>query len=829
MTRKELSISREEMLVLLECAQLMRQGGARNPVLERLAGLLCGAGDYEILHPLAKGGHSEVFVVKDKATGQVHALKKVEKRHILNDPLMNPVMRERNAMAAGRGTQWLLTLQKAFQDATSLYFLTEFVPGGDLGSICCRHGPLADSAIRFYAGEILMALRELHALGTVHRDIKPENVLVDAEGHIRLADFGSCTPASNNHQAVAHGTPNYVSPESLNMEPSTSEKADLWSLGIVMYEMKFLETPFYENSVRETYRRIMDMDYTVGECSEELKDAIQRLLVRQDERAGVDEMMRHRFFEGFSFEDRTKNTPPFVPEVSYEGDTSNFETDPFVPEKSTAPGESERKHLGSFVGFTYDPEIRVAFESEEPREAARRQEQQRASGEKKCEESSEVEMPAHSEEHKAEDAVKKEAQMAISFEQDTEKEYITASRAEEPLRSAMQEKLQESVCRLAELLEAMPAPEAILKIDSAVAEGSRKERTMRLVLEEEKKRLEETVQRETRACEEKRRELERESGIVLATRRVREEVEYQARRQLRAMQGELRETQARLEREVAERLAARLRAETLETENEQLRDRIRRLKLGLATGKIPVKIHREGRWDSGTLYMAGESIRIKHHELPIDKVYFQEVSRNELHHLGSKGASLAFRLSLPAEVDAASHASSSAESMGRTADALLCTEREQEIRAAIEKETRILDGIRKMAGVLSGPAREDALRQASGSEKKIAELRALLEDQGEVGTGLCTAHRYNNHTFEVSSFGKDPVWCHVCSRLLYGTFNQGVVCRGCRMVCHRECHTLVNCSCELHIALERGTKLFLMCRTPEDKAKIKDLLRNIGS
>ncbi|XP_019638873.1 PREDICTED: rho-associated protein kinase 1-like isoform X2 [Branchiostoma belcheri] len=327
------------------------------------------AEDFDMIKVIGRGAFGEVQLVRHKKTQKVYAMKLLSKFEMIKRSESAFFWEERDIMAHAN-SEWIVQLHYAFQDPKYLYMVMEYMPGGDLVNLMSNYD-VPEKWAKFYCAEVVLALHAIHSMGFVHRDVKPDNMLLDARGHLKLADFGTCMKMDDNGMVrsdTAVGTPDYISPEVLKSQGGDGyygRECDWWSVGVFLYEMLVGDTPFYADSLVGTYGKIMDHKNSLGfpddvEMSKEAKNLICAFLSDRSVRLGrngVEEIRRHPFFQNdqWTWETIRDTVPPVVPELRGDDDTSNFddiEDDKGEDETFPTPKIFAGNHL-PFIGFTF--------------------------------------------------------------------------------------------------------------------------------------------------------------------------------------------------------------------------------------------------------------------------------------------------------------------------------------------------------------------------------------------------------------------------------------------------------------------------------------------
>jgi len=320
------------------------------PFVTQINSLRLQAKDFDLIKVIGFGNFGQVSVVKSREDNDaIYAMKTLNKAEMLRRAETACYREERDILLHGNDHDWFTKLHYAFQDEQNLYLIMDYYIGGDLLTLFSKYDDLLpEDMSRFYSAQIVMAISMLHGMGYIHRDIKPDNILLDRDGHARLADFGSCLKVSNIASdgicTIAVGTPDYISPDVLKAMEGDKKSGQLydydvdwWSLGVVIYESLFGETPFYAESLAETYSKIMNHELSFKfpeepQVSDEAKDLISHLICCRSKRFhSLEQFKSHKWFDGIDWDNLRHVEPPYKPIVSGPDDTSNFDIDESRP------------------------------------------------------------------------------------------------------------------------------------------------------------------------------------------------------------------------------------------------------------------------------------------------------------------------------------------------------------------------------------------------------------------------------------------------------------------------------------------------------------------
>lgn len=194
-----------------------------------------------LVKELGHGRFSHVFLMAHKSSSALYVLKSISRTVAESSGLWQRLQAERH-LRLQLDHVFAAKLVRTFKDTSRVYFLSEFVQGQDLYEVLRLLGVLKDEAGRFYAAALSLVLEHLHFTGVLYRDLKPEKVLVDQSGYPKLVDFGAAKQVQGRTFTVL-GTPHYVAPEVLQGQ-GYGEAADLWSLGVLIYELLCGDVPF---------------------------------------------------------------------------------------------------------------------------------------------------------------------------------------------------------------------------------------------------------------------------------------------------------------------------------------------------------------------------------------------------------------------------------------------------------------------------------------------------------------------------------------------------------------------------------------------------------
>ncbi|KAF5383480.1 hypothetical protein D9757_006139 [Collybiopsis confluens] len=199
--------------------------------------------DFIIQRTLGCGSFGRVHLVRSKHNLRFYAIKVLQKEKVVRLKQIEHTNNESNILCQ-ISHPFIINLWGTFQDATNLYMVMDFVPGGELFALLRRSNRFPEPVAKFYAAEVAVALNHLHSLSIVYRDLKPENILLSSDGHIRVADFGFAKSVSSVTWTLC-GTPDYLAPEIMAGQ-RYNKSVDWYALGVLIFEMITGLPPYHQ-------------------------------------------------------------------------------------------------------------------------------------------------------------------------------------------------------------------------------------------------------------------------------------------------------------------------------------------------------------------------------------------------------------------------------------------------------------------------------------------------------------------------------------------------------------------------------------------------------
>ncbi|XP_017486712.1 PREDICTED: atypical protein kinase C-like [Rhagoletis zephyria] len=301
--------------------------------------------DFELLRVIGRGSYAKVLMVELKRTKRIYAMKVIKKELVTDDEDIDWVQTEKHVFETASNYPFLVGLHSCFQTKSRLFFVIEFVRGGDLMFHMQRQRRLSEDNARFYAAEICLALNFLHERGIIYRDLKLDNVLLDHEGHVKLTDYGMCKEGirEGDRTGTFCGTPNYIAPEILRGEEYGFEP-DWWALGVLLYEMMAGRSPFDivsqtdnpdQNTEDYLFQVILEKTIRIPRSITPRAQSVLKGFLNKNPaerlgchpKTGFSDIQSHQFFKAIDWEllEAKQVQPPYVPPMRSDRDLEHFD------------------------------------------------------------------------------------------------------------------------------------------------------------------------------------------------------------------------------------------------------------------------------------------------------------------------------------------------------------------------------------------------------------------------------------------------------------------------------------------------------------------------
>ena len=304
--------------------------------------------EYEKLKTVGLGSYGRVRLCKHKKTGSIYVMKILKKNEIIKQKQVDHVYSEFNILSMLKHPFIVQLLGYNFEDPKYIYFILEYIQGGELFSLLRTRGSFPVEQTKFYIAHIITIFEYLHSKDIVYRDLKPENILINKNGYLKLTDFGFAKHLENEKTYTLCGTPEYLAPEII-LNKGHGKAVDWWTLGILLYEMLVGIDPFSDDDPMKTYQKILKGKINFPKTiNKDAKSLIKHLLTQDTSKRfgclknGVKDILNHRFFENFDWKNFVylSMPAPYIPEIKSEDDTNKYEK---YPESDTESPSVDKK------------------------------------------------------------------------------------------------------------------------------------------------------------------------------------------------------------------------------------------------------------------------------------------------------------------------------------------------------------------------------------------------------------------------------------------------------------------------------------------------------
>ena len=253
---------------------------------------------------IGKGAFGEIFLIKNKKDNKLYALKQINKKNVLESGASLEIIKREISIHIRITHPYIVKLYSTVEDDREYNMIMDYIPNGTLFSLIQKHHGLSENESFKYFIQVASAIQFLHYNGLAHRDIKPENILIDEKKNIKLCDFGWCVDISKGERQTFCGTYEYMAPEIVNDE-LYDYGIDIWSLGVLLYEMIHGYSPFRANNnckdvMKEIFDNITNMKFEIHKkISKDCIDLMKLLLAEKDKRIKINDIFKHPWVKKF--------------------------------------------------------------------------------------------------------------------------------------------------------------------------------------------------------------------------------------------------------------------------------------------------------------------------------------------------------------------------------------------------------------------------------------------------------------------------------------------------------------------------------------------------